>query len=123
MATFSNAFAATAAALEMQNRVLALNRELLSRGVVLGLKIGIHVGPVLIVNGENRLDYFGQTVNIASRVQSLAAAGEICLTRSMLDAPGVAELVAGHDAGIEEPVSLRGIGKPTVVQRFVVRSV
>ncbi len=122
MATFSKALGATAAALEMQTRVAALNRELSSRGVELGLRIGIHVGPVLIVNGDDRLDYFGQTVNIASRVQSLAAAGEICLTRAMLDAPGVADLVAAHDASIEEPVSLRGIGEPTVVQRFVVRS-
>ena len=36
------------------------------------LKIGIHEGPCLAVNLNERQDYFGQTVNIASRVQGLA---------------------------------------------------
>ena len=38
------------------------------------IKIGIHEGPCLAVTLNDRLDYFGQTVNIAARVQSLADA-------------------------------------------------
>ena len=36
------------------------------------LKIGIHEGPCLAVILNDRQDYFGQTVNIAARVQALA---------------------------------------------------
>jgi class 3 adenylate cyclase len=38
------------------------------------LKIGIHEGPRLAVMLNERQDYFGQTVNVASRVQNLADA-------------------------------------------------
>ncbi len=36
------------------------------------LKIGIHEGPCLAVTLNDRQDYFGQTVNMAARVQGLA---------------------------------------------------
>ena len=43
------------------------------------LKIGIHEGPCLAVMLNDRQDYFGQTVNIASRVQGLATvARDLC---------------------------------------------
>ena len=44
------------------------------------LKIGIHDGPCLAVMLNERQDYFGQTVNIAARVQSLSTAQEIHIT-------------------------------------------
>ena len=37
------------------------------------LKIGIHEGPCLAVTFDDRQDYFGQTVNIASRVLAAPA--------------------------------------------------
>ena len=46
------------------------------------LKIGIHEGPCLAVTLNDRQDYFGQTVNIASRVQGLAKSRAIFVTRS-----------------------------------------
>ena len=39
------------------------------------LKIGMHEGPCLAVTLNDRLDYFGQTVNIAARVQGLPIRG------------------------------------------------
>ena len=41
------------------------------------LKIGIHEGPCIAVMLNERQDYFGQTVNIASRVQGLATARDV----------------------------------------------
>jgi class 3 adenylate cyclase len=46
----------------MRDSVRALKKDLL-------IKIGIHEGPCLAVTLNDRLDYFGQTVNIAARVQ------------------------------------------------------
>ena len=51
------------------------------------LKIGIHEGPCLAVTLNDRQDYFGQTVNIASRVQGLAVSRSILATGSIVDHP------------------------------------
>ena len=64
------------------------------------LKVGLHAGACLAVTLNDRLDYFGQTVNIAARVQALAGADEIVVTDDVLSLPGAAELVAGLE--IEE---------------------
>jgi class 3 adenylate cyclase len=57
---------------------------------------------------NDRLDYFGQTVNIAARVQSLAGANEIVVTDDVLSLPGAAELVAGLQVD-RSAVELKGI--------------
>jgi class 3 adenylate cyclase len=51
------------------------------------LKIGIHEGPCLAVNLNDRQDYFGQTVNIASRVQNLAETRAIFATETVINNP------------------------------------
>jgi len=57
------------------------------------LKIGIHEGPCLAVTLNDRQDYFGQTVNIASRVQCLAVSRSILATGSIVDHPQASELL------------------------------
>ena len=42
-------------------------------------RIGIHVGDVVVDDG----DIFGNTVNIASRLESIADAGNICITNDV----------------------------------------
>jgi hypothetical protein len=71
--------------------------------------MGAHCGPSIAVTLNENLDYFGQTVNIAARVQSFADAGEICLTEALYAASGVRQLLARHD--VEElDAPLRGVG-------------
>src|ERR1051325_11635557 len=89
MAGFSRPLDAVLAAVEMIERIDALNARRHSDGHELGLKVGLHEGAALAVNADDRLDYFGQTVNIAARVQGLAAAGEVWHTDPILDAEGV----------------------------------
>src|SRR5271155_3905218 len=73
MATFSTPDRAVAAALRMRGAMRHLNTDLI-------LKIGIHEGPCLAVMENEHQDYFGQTVNIASRVQGLATSTSIFAT-------------------------------------------
>ena len=47
------------------------------------LKIGIHTGASIAVTLNDRLDYFGQTVNIAARVQGLAEAMVLAATQDL----------------------------------------
>jgi class 3 adenylate cyclase len=75
MATFPTPNRALAAALRMREAMRSLNAERRSEDLL--LKIGIHEGPCLAVVLNDRQDYFGQTVNIASRVQSLAVSRSI----------------------------------------------
>jgi class 3 adenylate cyclase len=49
------------------------------------LKIGIHEGPCLAVNFNDRQDYFGQTVNMAARVQGLASSRAIYVTKPVVE--------------------------------------
>ena len=66
--------------------------------------VGLHAGPVLFQEG----DYFGQTVNLASRIADYARPGEVLVSRAVVDAS------PGADASFTEigPVELKGVSDP-----------
>jgi class 3 adenylate cyclase len=85
-----------------------LNRSSPHGGLV--LKIGIHRGAAIAVTLNNRIDYFGQTVNIASRVQGSAGGDEIFLTEEIYSSPGVPDLLQEQGCRIESIlIELKGI--------------
>jgi class 3 adenylate cyclase len=90
MATFADPVDAVSAAIEIVREVEEINRTLSER---LCLKMGIHGGHCLLVTLNNRLDYFGQTVNIAYRLLRLARGGELCLSSDICENPEVADLL------------------------------
>jgi class 3 adenylate cyclase len=65
---------------------------------------------------DERQDYFGQTVNVAARVQGLADPSAILVTRPIVESPEVARLLAeaGLDAN-ERSSTLRGVSEPVSV--------
>jgi class 3 adenylate cyclase len=83
MATFETPDRAVAAAIRMREAMsdLGARRQYQS----LRLKMGIHEGSCLAVTLNHQQDYFGQTVNIASRVQGLAASRSIVVTESVVE--------------------------------------
>jgi len=91
MATFVDPRDGLRAALEMRARIARFNAD--AGGDLIGIKIGLHVGACLAVTLNDRIDYFGQTVNIAARVQRLAGAGEIIVTDDILTLQETAEIV------------------------------
>ena len=114
MAAFMNPLDAVHAALEMLRDIEAFNRNISDRLV---LKIGIHTGHSIVVSLNDRLDYFGQTVNIASRVQGLADAGEIYVSEDVYSYPGVREAVALYDIASED-VIVKGVSGTLRVYRI-----
>jgi class 3 adenylate cyclase len=122
MAAFLTPADAVAAALEMRSDIAEFNRGKPDRELV--LKIGIHNGAAIAVTLNERLDYFGQTVNIAARVQHQAQADEIWLSQEVYDAEGVRALVEPLQAdarmstlkGVQGPLRLfcvpAGSGRP-----------
>src|SRR3954468_1315710 len=109
MAAYPDAAHAVAAALDMRAAVGRASREQPERPV--SLKIGVHHGAAIAVTLNDQLDYFGQTVNIAARVQALADAGEIWVTEEVWGYPGVRELLAPYPAE-RRTVELRGVERP-----------
>jgi class 3 adenylate cyclase len=58
----------------------------------LSVKIGFHEGPCLAVRANDRLDYFGTTVNVAARLQAKAEGSEIVVIESLLEHPALAAM-------------------------------
>jgi len=116
MAAYPDAARAVAAALDMRAAVERSNREQPEQRAV-SLKIGVHHGAAIAVTLNDELDYFGQTVNIASRVQELADAGEIWVSEEVWSYPGVRELLGACPV---EPrtAEFRGVGQPLAVVRI-----
>jgi class 3 adenylate cyclase len=114
MATFIRPEHAIIAGLRMRAAMDALNDE---RGTTdLVVKIGIHEGPCLAVMLNERQDYFGQTVNIAARVQGLSTSQAIHITGPVNDAPAVAALLEKQAiTPIQKQAALRGIADKMVV--------
>jgi class 3 adenylate cyclase len=110
MATFPSPDRAVAAALRMREAMDRLNGE--RGGEDLVLKIGIHEGPCLAVMLDERQDYFGQTVNIASRVQGLANSRAIFVTRAVFSNAEASEMLRANGFSPQAHQSrLRGIGE------------
>jgi class 3 adenylate cyclase len=114
MATFIRPEHALAAGLRMRAAMDKLNA---GRGTDdLVVKIGIHEGPCLAVMLNERQDYFGQTVNIAARVQGLATSQSIHITGPVIDAPAVAAMLDEQAiTPIQKQAALRGIADKIVV--------
>ncbi len=83
MATFETPDRAIAAAIRMREAMSDLGAERQHQS--LSLKMGIHEGSCLAVILNAQQDYFGQTVNIASRVQGLAASRSIVVTEQVVE--------------------------------------
>ncbi len=91
MATFLNPLDAVKAALSMLDEIERFNQGHGMRDLI--LKIGIHKGAAIAVTLNERLDYFGQTVNISSRVEKLSDAEEIHVTPEVYNYPGVRDIL------------------------------
>ncbi len=114
MATFIRPEHAVMAGLRMRAAMDELNKQ--RGGNDLVVKIGIHEGPCLAVMLNERQDYFGQTVNVAARVQSLSTAQEIHVTAPVIDAPAVATILEREAIRpIQKHAALRGIADKMVV--------
>ncbi len=108
MATFPTPDRGVAAALKMRDAMRALNDRHGREDLL--LKIGIHEGPCIAVTLNERQDYFGQTVNIASRVQHLATSHEIFATGAVVEHAGASDVLQAQGLKpVSHSATLRGI--------------
>jgi class 3 adenylate cyclase len=114
MATFASPDRAVRAAIRMRAAMRDINA---ARGAEdLALNIGLHEGPCLAVVLDDRQDYFGQSVNIASRVQGLADPTAILATRGIVETPEVKRLLEAEGYRTRSRESaLRGVSEALTI--------
>jgi class 3 adenylate cyclase len=117
MGVFADEVSAVRASFQMQQSLEASNQSR-DDDEELTLKIGVHRGPVIAVTLNNRIDYFGRTVNIAARTQAVSGAGELSMAEPFLNAPGVKKALREHVSNLKRGmVNMKGIEKPVAVYR------
>ena len=117
LAEFASVVDAVDCAVKIQNALVAANQALPDEHRLL-FRIGINVGDVMVKDG----DIFGDGVNIAARLESLADAGGICISRGVRDHVRKMGRFAFEDLGeqsvknIDQPIRafrLRGVDAAT----------
>ena len=75
----------------------------------LQLKAGMHTGPCIAVTLNDRLDYFGSTVNMAARLEALSTGSDVIISRAIFDDADVIELLkSGEYEASQFEMSLKG---------------
>lgn len=114
MAAFVDPVRCLEAALELDARV----QTIAAVGAPLRLRVGFHAGPCIAMRANDRIDYFGTTVNLAARLQKLALAGEVTLARSVAERPGIAVRLQGMATAIaRETLEIKGFPERIEVVR------
>ncbi len=99
MVYFPNPGAGVQAALKMISAI--------SEAGLLRAHVGLHAGPVVFQEG----DYYGQTVNVASRIGDYARPGEVLVSQEVVNHTD-GSLVRFREIG---PVELKGVAEPILL--------
>ena len=90
MAVFRQPASALRAMLEAQQRLAFPPDGMLP----LTLKAGLHTGPCIAVTLNDRLDYFGSTVNLAARLEGQSTGNDVVISSAVYGDPEVRELLS-----------------------------
>ncbi len=104
MAVFPRPLAAVQAARRAQ-RDLAASRN---GSRPFRLKVGIHAGPCIAVTQNERLDYFGSTVNLAARLVDLSSGADMIVSSAITSDPEVADLLGTELSAAPIEATLKG---------------
>jgi class 3 adenylate cyclase len=125
MAAFARAEDGLAAAVEIQRDVARFNRAHPigdGEAAAIAIKLGLHQGPCIVVTLNDRLDYFGSTVNLAARLQGESKGGDIVLSPELAADPAVApilERLAAEGIGMAlDQAALKGFSQPLPFHRL-----
>ena len=129
MAAFARPEDGIQAAVAIQRQVAAFNHAhpvgdgaSADGGDAVAIKLGLHQGPCIVVTLNDRLDYFGSTVNLAARLQGQSKGGDIVLSREIAEDPAVAPILARLAAeGIPaqaDQAALKGFAEPLAFRRI-----
>ncbi len=119
MAAFADPTDAVRAALAIQEDVESFNADRPGEAIV--IKVGIHEGPSIAVTLNGRLDYFGSTVNMAARLQGTSRGGDVVLSKTLAEDPGVEPLLTPLERQVET-TRLKGFDEPVEFLRIAAKN-
>ena len=115
MAVFVSPYQALRAALSVQEKIAEFNRA--HGDMEISINMGLHCGRCIVVNLNDRLDYFGSTVNLAARLQGQSREGDIVLSEEIANDPLVAPMLEKL-SWTGETMPLKGFPKPVSFRRI-----
>lgn len=115
LGNFSRPVDALAAAIEAVRGVAALTA---GDQRPLRLRVGLHTGSCIVVALNGRLDFFGTTVNTASRIEAQSAGDDVVLSEPMMLNPEVKQLADATGVVEAFTVSLRGLSETQTLYRL-----
>ena len=116
MAVFLNPLSALNYSFQVLRDIKELNNNLEEK--LIEIKIGMHTGPVLAVNLNDRLDYFGTTVNRAARIEGQCNGSDVVISKETYEFPGVNSILEGKKV---EKInsSLKGFSGTEILYRIL----
>ena len=109
LAEFPSAVEAVRCAVEIQDEIAGLNQAL-PENRRMAFRIGINLGDVMVEDDN----IFGDGVNIAARLETIAEPGGICISRAVYDQVGNKIDLAYEDLGERE---VKNIAQPVAAYR------
>lgn len=116
-----SAYVAALSGLEIADVIPTIADEFPDLSITTNVRIGLHTGPVVVGetavgNHVEKMSLFGDTPNVAARIQSHARAGQVIasgVTRRLIGPQLVFESI-GHPtlAGVREPIELFRVRRP-----------
>lgn len=120
MGVFINPVNAVNAALEAQKKLIAHYKNKPDNEKI-EVKIGIHSGTALVVTLNNRLDYFGTTVNTAARIQNAARPNEVVISKELFDDTQIKHSIAAVTNTVQrQHITFKGILNESVIYHIKV---
>ncbi len=117
MAVFTQSEAAVRASLEILATFARRNANCLVEDQLI-LKLGLHKGPCIVLNLNDKLDYFGNTVNLAARIQGISYGNDLVMSAGLFKEvqPLLADYSSLQITSLE--AELKGISKKTTLYRL-----
>jgi class 3 adenylate cyclase len=114
MATFGDALNAVRAARRLQKQFDNHRADTPIR-----LRCSLHTGVCIAVNLNSNIDYFGNTVNLAAKLQLSAGAGDIVFSEAVHASPGVASYLDDESVIVEDvEFDFKPLGRTITVHRW-----
>jgi class 3 adenylate cyclase len=118
-AAFANPADAVRAGVAMQAAVHEFNRS--SNLDDITIRIGMHGGKSISVTLNDRLDYYGSTVNMAARLEAQCRGGDIVLSETVMGEPEVRDALRAYRVE-RETANLKGFSGGVPIYRILPES-
>jgi class 3 adenylate cyclase len=100
------------AAIAIQQAMPAFNQRMKLDNIA--IRIGLHFGNSIAVTLNGRLDYYGEVVNLAARLEGLGDSGDITMSKIFSDDPAITEILRDYKLQHKQ-VSVKGAFEPASI--------